>query len=151
MQLKDFLRIDKFDYYSLRIEGEKTSKIVTKEKAFESYGWMNITEIDFGVIFINKGEDIENHKSQVVPKLLLIDKTNYKSFLTARVDVRGLDQVTELIKATREYIIAVDLLVDKLNSFIEEDKLDNEELEKRINVVKNFKENLGEAVKNFKR
>ena len=74
-----------------------------------------------------------------------------KEVLTARVDVSGLDQFTEFIKATREYMIAVDLLVDKLNSTIEENKLDNEELEKRINVVKNFKENLGEAVKNFKR
>ncbi|CEQ00531.1 hypothetical protein [Paraclostridium sordellii] len=74
-----------------------------------------------------------------------------KEVLTARVDVSGLDQFTEFIKVTREYMIAVDLLVDKLNSTIEEDKLDNEELEKRINVVKNFKENLGEAVKNFKR
>lgn len=76
MQLKEFLRISNFEQYSLKIEGDKTSKLVSKDKAFESYSLMTITEIDYGVIFANKGEDYNSHASIIVPRLLLLDNTS---------------------------------------------------------------------------
>ena len=74
MQVKELLRKSRFENYSIRIEGEDKSYIVNKDKAFESFGLMYITEIDYTVIFLNKGEDYNSHESVLALKLLVIDK-----------------------------------------------------------------------------
>ena len=74
MQLKELLRKSRFENYSIKVEGEDKSYLVNKDKAFESFGLMYITEIDYTVIFLNKGEDYNSHESVLALKLLVIDK-----------------------------------------------------------------------------
>lgn len=75
MQLKELLRISRFENYSIKIEGEKEVHFVNKDKAFESFGLMYVTEIDYTILFLNKGEDYNSHES-VFKKYLKIDNDN---------------------------------------------------------------------------
>ena len=68
MQVKELLRISNFENYSIKIEGEN------KDKAFERFACMYITEIDYTIIFCNKGEDYNSHESVLALRLLVIDK-----------------------------------------------------------------------------
>lgn len=52
MQLKELLRISRFENYSIKIEGEKEVHFVNKDKAFESFGLMYVTEIDYTIIMM---------------------------------------------------------------------------------------------------
>lgn len=74
MQVKELLRISNFENYSIKIEGEDESHFVNKDKAFERFACMYITEIDYTIIFCNKGEDYNSHESVLALRLLVIDK-----------------------------------------------------------------------------
>lgn len=78
MQLKELLRISRFENYSIKIEGEKEVHFVNKDKAFESFGLMYVTEIDYTILFLNKGEDYNSHESVLALSLLVIDKDKVK-------------------------------------------------------------------------
>lgn len=76
MRLKDFIRRALFENYSIKIEGEEKAYLLSKDGALNKYGWMHITEIDYTVIFVNKGGDygeLQDHESQVIPHLLIKD------------------------------------------------------------------------------
>ena len=74
MQLKELLRISRFENYSIKIEGEKEVHFVNKDKAFENFGLMYVTEIDYTILFLNKGEDYNSHEGVLALSLLVIDK-----------------------------------------------------------------------------
>ena len=74
MQVKELLRVSNFETYSIKIEGEDKSHFVNKDKAFERFACMYITEIDYTIIFCNKGEDYNSHESVLALRLLVIDK-----------------------------------------------------------------------------
>lgn len=74
MQLKELLRISRFENYSIKIEGEKEVHFLKKDEAFEIFGLMYVTEIDYNILFLNKGEDYNSHEGVLVLSLLVIDK-----------------------------------------------------------------------------
>ena len=74
MQVKELLRVSNFENYSIKIEGEDKSHFVNKDKAFERFAHMYITEIDYTIIFCNKGEGYNSHESVLALRLLVIDK-----------------------------------------------------------------------------
>lgn len=74
MQVKELLRISNFENYRIKVEGEDKTHFVNKDKAFENFAWMYITEIDYTVLFLNKGEDYNSHESVLALSLLVIDK-----------------------------------------------------------------------------
>lgn len=74
MVLKELLRKSRFENYSIKIEGEDKTYFVNKNQAFERFGLMYITEIDYTVLFLNKGEDYNSHESVLALSVLVIDK-----------------------------------------------------------------------------
>lgn len=74
MQVKELLRKSRFENYSIEVEGEDKSHFVNKDKAFERFGLMYVTEIDYTIIFCNRGEDYNSHESVLALSLLVIDK-----------------------------------------------------------------------------
>lgn len=74
MQVKQLLRISNFENYSIKFEGEDKVHFVNKQKAFEKFGLMYITEVDYTIVFCNKGEDYNSHESVLALRILVIDK-----------------------------------------------------------------------------
>lgn len=74
MKVKELLRISNFENYSIKVEGEDKTHFVNKDKAFEIFACMYITEVDYTVLFLNKGEDYNSHESVLALSLLVIDK-----------------------------------------------------------------------------
>lgn len=74
MQVKELLRRSNFNNYSIKVENKDKEHFVDKDKAFEKFGLMYITEIDYTVLFLNKGEDSNSHESVLALRLLVIDK-----------------------------------------------------------------------------
>lgn len=74
MQLKELLRKSRFENYSIKVEGQDKTHFVNKDKAFESFGLMYVTEIDYTIYFLNKGDDYNSHESVLALSLLVIDK-----------------------------------------------------------------------------
>lgn len=79
MRLKDFIRKARFENYNLKIEGQESYKLVSKDDAMYKFGYMKVTEIDYGIIFVNtsysyENDNYDNHKTLVVPSLILLDQ-----------------------------------------------------------------------------
>lgn len=74
MQVKELLRMSRFENYSIKVEGEDRSHFVNKEDSFKRFGLMYITEIDYTVLFLNKGEDYNSHESVLALRLIVVDK-----------------------------------------------------------------------------
>lgn len=73
MQVKELLRRSRFENYVIKIEGENKVHFANKDKAFERFGLMYITEIDYTILFCNRGEDYNSHESELALKLLVVD------------------------------------------------------------------------------
>lgn len=74
MQVKELLRRSQFENYSIKVEGEDKTHFINKDKAFKNFSQMYITEIDYTIVFCNKGEDYNSHESVLALSLLVIDK-----------------------------------------------------------------------------
>ena len=72
MQVKDILRRSSFENYNIKFEGEDKTYFVNKDKAFERFSLMYVTDIDYSVIFASKEDG--SHESVVALYLLVIDK-----------------------------------------------------------------------------
>lgn len=73
MQVKELLRRSRFENYSIKVEDENKAHFVNKDKAFEQFGLMYITEIDYTILFCNRGEDYNSHESELALSLLVTD------------------------------------------------------------------------------
>lgn len=105
MRLKDFIRRALFENYSIKIEGEEKAYLLSKDGALNKFGWMHITEIDYTVIFVNKGGDygeLQDHESQVIPHLLVKDVKPVKLEDTNTMDMYGGISADEAAKIISE-------------------------------------------------
>ncbi|WP_286149555.1 MULTISPECIES: hypothetical protein [Bacillota] len=105
MKLKDFIRRALFENYSIKIEGEEKAYLLSKDGALNKFGWMHITEIDYTVIFVNKGGDygeLQDHESQVIPHLLVKDVKSVELESTNTMDMYGGISADEAAKIISE-------------------------------------------------
>ena len=72
MQVKEILRRSSFENYNIKFEGEDKTHFVNKDKAFEKFGLMYVTDIDYSIIFASKEDG--SHQGIVALNLLVIDK-----------------------------------------------------------------------------
>lgn len=72
MQVKELLRKSRFENYNIKIEGQDRGYFVNKDKAFERFGLMYVTEIDYTILFANRGDGTDG--DVLALRLLLVDK-----------------------------------------------------------------------------